>query len=113
MYVENTCGIDHADVKVLKNYLVVGYGKGRGYHDSVEHPVVYVSAKMLHQQSVEESDAGLQDHKDNPYRRPENTPATFAIRSKKTQNETYQAHSHKKTLAVFSRISNSVKHKIG
>lgn len=44
--------------------LVVGYGKGRIYHDSAEHLVVYVAVQMFHQLPVGESSVGLQSYKD-------------------------------------------------
>ena len=96
------CGIGHAHVKVLKirfpvwgqhflegfnvktgchlitdgaDYLVVGYGKGRGYHDSAEHLVVYVAVQMFHQLSVGESGVGFQEHEGNLCRRAEDGPA--------------------------------------
>ena len=96
------CGISHAHVKVLKirlpvcgqhfleefnvktgchlvtdgaDYLVVGHGKGRIYHDSAEHLVVYVAVQMLHQLSVGESGVGFQDHEGNLCRRAEDVPA--------------------------------------
>ena len=47
------------------DYLVVGYGKGRIYHDPAEHLVVYVAVQMFHQLSVGESGVCLQDHKDD------------------------------------------------
>ncbi|WP_373135300.1 hypothetical protein [Phocaeicola plebeius] len=34
------------------DYLVVGYGEGRIYHDSAEHLVVYTAVQMFHQLSV-------------------------------------------------------------
>ena len=96
------CGIAHAHVKVLKirfpvwgqhfleefnvktgchliadgtDYLVVGYGEGRVYHDSAEHLIVYVAVQMFHQLSVGESGVGFQDHEGNLCRRAENVPA--------------------------------------
>ena len=96
------CGIGHAHVKVLKiwflvcgqhflkgfnvktgcylitdgaDYLVVGYGKGRVYHDSAEHLVVYVTVQMFHQLSVGESGVGFQDHEGNLCRKTENVLA--------------------------------------
>ena len=112
------CGIGHAHMKVLKiwfpvrgqhfleginvkdggyfitdgtDYLVVGYGKGRIYHDSAKQLIVYVAVKMFHQLPVGESSVGLQDHEGNlcrggvkiflrPRRRSD-SPTDFAIRS--------------------------------
>ena len=44
------------------DYLVVGYGEGRIYHDPAEHLVVYVPVQMFHQMPVRESGVCLQDH---------------------------------------------------
>ena len=44
------------------DYLVVGYGEGRIYHDPAEHLVVYVPVQMFHQLPVRESGVCLQDH---------------------------------------------------
>ena len=86
------CGIGHTDVKAVKigfpvwsqhfleginiktgryliadstDYLVVGYGEGRIYHNPAEHLVVYVPVQMFHQLPVRESGVCLQDHKGN------------------------------------------------
>lgn len=101
-----TRSISHAHVKVLKiwfpvrgqyllkgvnvkqgcyliadgtDYLVVGYGKGRVYHDSAEHLVVYVAVEMFHQIPVGESSIGFQDHNGNLCRRTENIPASKTL----------------------------------
>ncbi len=95
------CSIGHTHVKVLKtrlpvrdknllkgadvktgchpiadgtDYLVVGYGKGRGCHDSAEHPVVYVAVQIFHQLSVGKSGVGLQYHEGYLCRREQFTP---------------------------------------
>ncbi len=97
-----TCGIGHAHVKVLKigvpvggqhflegfnvktgyhlitdgdGYLVVGYGKGRVYHDAAEHLIVYVPVQMFHQLPVREPGVGFQNHEGDLCRRAENVPA--------------------------------------
>ena len=99
-------GICHAHVKVLKirlpvcgqhflegfnvktgchlitdgaDYLVVGHGKGRVYHDSAEHLVVYVAVQMFHQLFVGESGVCLQDHEGNLCRRAEDVPASQSL----------------------------------
>ena len=101
-----TRGISHAHVKVLKiwfpvggqyllkgvniktgcyliadgtDYLVVGYGKGRIYHDSAEYLVVEVAVEMFHQLSVGESGVGFQDHKGNLCQRAKNVPASKTL----------------------------------
>jgi len=99
------CGIGHADVKVIKirfpvwsqellerinvkagcylitdgtDYLEVGYGKGRGNHNSTENLVVYVPVQMFHQLPVGESGVCLQDHKGDLCGRTESVPASQA-----------------------------------
>ena len=74
------------------DYLEVGYGKGRGDHDSTENLVVYVTVQTFHQLPVGESGVCLQDHKGElcgrtemkmflrPNRRSDR-PAAFAIHS--------------------------------
>ena len=100
------CGIGHTDVKAVKigfpvwsqhfleginiktgryliadgtDYLVVGYGKGRIYHNPAEHLVVYVPVKMFHQLPVRESGVRLQDHKGDLRRRTEDVPASQSL----------------------------------
>ena len=68
------------------DYLVVGYGEGRVYHDSAEHLIVYIAVKMFHKLFVGKSGVCLQEHKGNLCRRAEDVPASqplaaFAIRS--------------------------------
>ncbi len=92
------------------DYLVVGYGKGRIYHDSAEHLVVYVPVQMFHQLPVRESGVCLQDHEGNLRRRTEDIPAspmwfrqTCGFRH--TLKRKYRMKSAKltlmKTLAIF------------
>ena len=57
------------------DYLVVGYGKGRIYHDSAEHLVVYVPVEMFHLLPVRESGVCLQNHKGDLYGRTEYVPS--------------------------------------
>ena len=60
------------------DYLEVGYGKGRGDHDSTENLVVYVPVQMFHQLPVGESGVCLQDHKGDLCGRTESVPASQA-----------------------------------
>ena len=56
------------------DYLEVGYGKGRGNHNSTENLVVYVPVQMFHQLSVGEPGVCLQDHKGYLCGRTESVP---------------------------------------
>ena len=60
------------------DYLEVGYGKGRGDHNSTENLVVYVPVQMFHQLPVGESGVCLQDHKGDLCGRTEYVPAAQA-----------------------------------
>ena len=60
------------------DYLEVGYGKGRGDHDSTENLVMYVPVQMFHQLPVGESGVCLQDHKGDLCGRTEYVPAAQA-----------------------------------
>ena len=100
------CGIGHAHVKVLKigfpvcgkyllkgfniqtccyliadgaDYLVVGYGERRVYHDSAKHLIVYVPVQMFHQLPVRKSGVGLQHHKGDLCGRTEYIPASQTL----------------------------------
>ena len=72
------------------DYLVVGYGKGRIYHDSAEYLVVEVAVEIFPPDVCRKSSVGFQDHKGNLCQRAKNVPASrrcsdkpmaFAIRS--------------------------------
>ena len=88
------------------DYLEVGYGKRRVYHDSAEHLVVYVPVQMFHQLSVGESNVGLQDHKSYLC-----VPAAQTLFRQTcgfchtlkmgTLNEACQAHSHENSCDIF------------
>ena len=143
------CGISHAHVKVIKirfpvwsqdllkginvkagcylitdgtDYLEVGYGKGRGCHDSAEHPVVYIAVPMFRRLSVRESGVCFQDHKDYlcgrikmflQSGRQSDRPAAFAIHSNGNNEWSLPSSLSLKLLRYFSGISNSVKPKVG
>ena len=138
------CGIGHTDVKVIKirflvwsqdlleginlktgcylitdgtDYLEVGYGKRRVYHDSAEHLVVYVAVEMFHQLPVGESGVCLRTIRAIfaqglkmflwP-RRCSDRPAAFAIHSNGNTEWSLPSSLSLKLLRYFFRISNSL-----
>ena len=138
------CGIGHAHVKVLKirfpvwsidllkgvnvktgyylitdgtDYLEVGYGKGRGNHNSTENLVVYVPVQMFHQLPVGESGVCLRTIRAIfaqglkmflwP-RRCSDRPAAFAIHSNGNTEWSLPSSLSLKLLRYFFRISNSL-----
>ena len=131
------CGIGHAHVKVVKirfpvwsqnileginvktgcyliadsaDYLDVSYGRGRIYHDSAEHLVMYVPVKMFHQLPVRESGVCLHNHKGNLCRRAEDVPSARMLpwQTRRLRHTLKRKHGMKpakltlmKTFAIF------------